>query len=135
PETTTPDSPNENSNHTEPKTTTPDSPNENSNHTVGNMDRKAIVEKIKKLQTNAEDFWLSGKGTRRRKEKIVFKTAAADDEKVQSNLKKLLVTNISGIEELNMVKDDGTVIHFNNLTVQASVPANMFSITGAGENN
>ncbi|RCN23806.1 NAC domain protein [Ancylostoma caninum] len=33
-----------------------------------------------------------------------------------------------------MIKDDGTVIHFNNPKVQASVPANTFSITGAGEN-
>ncbi|PIO60882.1 NAC domain protein, partial [Teladorsagia circumcincta] len=73
-------------------------------------------------------------GTPRRKKKIVFKTAAADDKKVQSNLKKLSVTNIPGIEEVNMIKDDGTVIHFNNPKVQASVPANTFSITGAGEN-
>ncbi|VDL73827.1 unnamed protein product [Nippostrongylus brasiliensis] len=98
------------------------------------MDRKAIVEKIKKLQANAENVQLGGKGTPRRKKKIVFKTAAADDKKVQSNLKKLSVTNIPGIEEVNMIKDDGTVIHFNNPKVQASVPANTFSITGAGEN-
>ncbi|KIH59495.1 NAC domain protein [Ancylostoma duodenale] len=98
------------------------------------MDRKAIAEKIRKLQANAENVQLGGKGTPRRKKKIVFKTAAADDKKVQSNLKKLSVTNIPGIEEVNMIKDDGTVIHFNNPKVQASVPANTFSITGAGEN-
>uniref|UniRef100_A0A914HCB3 Transcription factor BTF3 n=1 Tax=Globodera rostochiensis TaxID=31243 RepID=A0A914HCB3_GLORO len=44
------------------------------------------------------------------------------------------VTNIPGIEEVNMIKDDGTVIHFNNPKVQASVPANTFSITGTAEN-
>uniref|UniRef100_A0A8L8JWM1 Transcription factor BTF3 n=1 Tax=Heligmosomoides polygyrus TaxID=6339 RepID=A0A8L8JWM1_HELPZ len=95
------------------------------------MDRNAIVDKIKKLQANAENVQLGGKGTPRRKKKIVFQTAAADDKKVQSNLKKLSVTNIP---EVNMIKDDGTVIHFNNPKVQASVPANTFSITGAGEN-
>jgi len=55
-------------------------------------------------------------------------------KKLQSNLKKLSVTNIPGIEEVNMIKDDGTVIHFNNPKVQASVPANTFSITGTAEN-
>ena len=33
-----------------------------------------------------------------------------------------------------MIKDDGTVIHFNNPKVQASVPANTFSVTGGAEN-
>lgn len=32
-----------------------------------------------------------------------------------------------------MFKDDGTVIHFNNPKVQASVPANTFAITGQSE--
>lgn len=33
-----------------------------------------------------------------------------------------------------MIKDDGTVIHFNNPKAQASLPANTFAITGHGEN-
>ena len=90
--------------------------------------------KIKKLQQNAEQVRTGGKGTARRKKKVVHKTAANDDKKLQSNLKKLSVTNIPGIEEVNMIKDDGTVIHFNNPKVQASVPANTFSITGNSEN-
>lgn len=73
-------------------------------------------------------------GTARRKKKVVHKTAAGDDKKLQSNLKKLAVTNIPGIEEVNMIKEDGTVIHFNNPKVQASVPANTFSVTGNAEN-
>ena len=32
-----------------------------------------------------------------------------------------------------MIKEDGTVIHFNNPKVQASVPANTFSVTGSAE--
>lgn len=32
-----------------------------------------------------------------------------------------------------MIKDDGTVIHFNNPKVQASLSANTFAITGHGE--
>ncbi|GMS84602.1 hypothetical protein PENTCL1PPCAC_6777, partial [Pristionchus entomophagus] len=97
-----------------------------------NMD-KSLAEKIKKLQANAEAVRVGGKGTARRKKKVIHKSAATDDKKVQSSLKKLSVTNIPGIEEVNMIKEDGTVIHFNNPKVQASVPANTFSITGGGE--
>ena len=33
-----------------------------------------------------------------------------------------------------MIKDDGSVIHFNNPKVQASLAANTFAVTGHGEN-
>jgi len=33
-----------------------------------------------------------------------------------------------------MIKEDGSVIHFNNPKVQASLASNTFSITGNGEN-
>ncbi len=44
------------------------------------------------------------------------------------------MNNIPGIEEVNMIKDDGTVIHFNNPKVQASLAANTFAVTGHAEN-
>ena len=33
-----------------------------------------------------------------------------------------------------MIKDDGSVIHFNNPKVQASLAANTFAVTGHAEN-
>ena len=50
----------------------------------------------------------------RRKKKIVHKAASADDKKLQSQLKKLSVNPIPGIEEVNMFKDDGTILNFSN---------------------
>ncbi|GLG94231.1 hypothetical protein R5R35_006704 [Gryllus longicercus] len=88
------------------------------------------VEKLKKLQAQVR---IGGKGTPRRKKKVVHATAATDDKKLQSSLKKLSVNTIPGIEEVNMIKDDGTVIHFNNPKAQASLAANTFAITGLGE--
>merc|ERR1712168_1203058 len=41
-----------------------------------------------------------------------------------------MMNNIPGIEEVNMIRDDGHVIHFNNPKVQASLAANTFAITG-----
>ena len=55
----------------------------------------------------------SGKGTPRRKAKKVHKTSGTDDKKLQTSLKKLNVQPIQAIEEVNMFKEDGNVIHFS----------------------
>uniref|UniRef100_A0A2K5F852 Transcription factor BTF3 n=1 Tax=Aotus nancymaae TaxID=37293 RepID=A0A2K5F852_AOTNA len=87
-------------------------------------------EKLAKLQAQVHT---GGKGTARRKKKVVHRTATADDKKLQFSLKKLGVNNISGIEEVNMSTNQGTVIHFNNPKVQTSLAANTFTITGHAE--
>nr|XP_051682947.1 transcription factor BTF3 homolog 4-like [Oryctolagus cuniculus] len=51
----------------------------------------------------------------------------------QSALKTLAVNTVPGVEEVAMIKDDGTVTHFNNPKVQASLSANTFTITGHAE--
>ncbi|KAG9488076.1 hypothetical protein GDO78_007728 [Eleutherodactylus coqui] len=55
-------------------------------------------EKLAKLQAQVR---IGGKGTARRKKKVVHRTATADDKKLQFSLKKLGVNNISGIEEVS----------------------------------
>lgn len=72
-------------------------------------------------------------GTPRRKKKVVHQTAATDDKKLQSTLKKLACNPIQGIEEVNLFKNDGNVIHFNNPRTQASLQSNVFAITGHSE--
>ena len=37
----------------------------------------------------------------------------ADDKKLQAALKKLNVAPIAGVEEVNMFRDDGNVLHFS----------------------
>uniref|UniRef100_A0A2K5QQH5 Transcription factor BTF3 n=1 Tax=Cebus imitator TaxID=2715852 RepID=A0A2K5QQH5_CEBIM len=87
-------------------------------------------ENLAKLQAQVR---IGGKGAARRKKKVVYRTAAADNNKLQSSMKKLAVNSRAGIEEGNMIKDDGTVLHFNNPKVQASLSANTFAITGHTE--
>lgn len=41
------------------------------------------------------------------------KGAGGDDKKLQTALKKLAVQPITGIEEVNMFKEDGNVLHFS----------------------
>ena len=88
-------------------------------------------EKLAQLQ---KDVRIGGKGTARRKRKVIHKTSQTDDKKLQGQLKKLYANSIPGIEEVNMIKDDGTVLHFINPKVQAAPSSNMFSVTGHGEN-
>lgn len=68
--------------------------------------------KLAKLQAQAAAVRIGGKGTPRRKVKKTHKSSGADDKKLQSSLKKLNVQPIQAIEEVNMFKEDGQVIHF-----------------------
>ena len=69
----------------------------------------------------------------RRKKKAVHKTATSDDKKLGSTLKKLGVTNIPAIEEVNLFTNDGKVIHFQNPKVQVSIAANTYVVSGPNE--
>lgn len=88
------------------------------------------LEKLKKMQQSVR---IGGKGTPRRKIKKVHKSAGMDDKKLQTALKKLNVQPIQAIEEVNMFKSDGNVIHFAAPKVHAAVPSNTFAIYGNGE--
>ena len=75
-----------------------------------------------------------GKGSVRRKKKVASRSAAAQsDAKLGTTLKKLNATNIPGIEEVNLFKEDGKVIHFQNPKVQAAIAANTYVISGPSE--
>lgn len=68
-------------------------------------------QKLARLQAQVRT---GGKGSVRRKKKAVHKSNTTDDKRLTSTLKKLGVNNIPGIEEVNLFKEDGTVIHFTN---------------------
>ncbi|PJF19518.1 Nascent polypeptide-associated complex subunit beta [Paramicrosporidium saccamoebae] len=85
------------------------------------------ADKLAKLQ---EQVRIGGKGTPRRKMKKVSKSAAGDSQKMVGALKKLNAQPIPAIEEVNMFRADGHVLHFVNPKVQAAVAANTFVIGG-----
>ena len=72
-------------------------------------------------------------GGMRRKKKAVHKATAGDDKKLSSTLKKLGVTNIPAIEEVNLFTSDGKVVHFQNPKVQASIAANTYVVSGPND--
>merc|ERR1712118_470096 len=74
-----------------------------------------------------------GAGSFRRKTRKQGSSSVADDKALQAQFKRLGVNNIPGIEEVNMFKDDGTVLHFSSPKVQASITANTYVVSGHGE--
>ena len=86
-----------------------------------------------KLSRLAKNVRTGGKGTVRRKKKAVHKSTSGDDKRLQTTLKKLGVQSIPGIEEVNMFRDDGTVLHFNTPKVQANINAHTFVVSGTSE--
>lgn len=76
---------------------------------------------------------LTSQGSVRRKHKAVRKAAVADDKRLKSTLNRLNVRDIPAIEEVNLFREDGNVIHFVNPKVQASIAANTYVVAGTSE--
>jgi len=90
------------------------------------------AQKLAQLQQNVR---IGGKGTARRKRKTRRKHTGANDEKrLQNTLKKLGAQNKQAIEEVNLFKEDGSVIHFANPRFQVAGGANMYVVSGKAEN-
>lgn len=87
-------------------------------------------EKLAKLQRMAANVRTGGKGSVRRKKKAVHKAAPTDDKRLQTTLKRLQLHQLPGIEEVNIFKDSGHVINFQNPKVQAQIAANTYVISG-----
>ncbi|BEJ05656.1 hypothetical protein CcaverHIS641_0301780 [Cutaneotrichosporon cavernicola] len=90
-------------------------------------------DKLAKLQAQVR---IGGKGTPRRKQvKKSVTSAQGDDRKLQAALKKLGVSPIQGVEEVNMFKEDGNVLHFGapKVAVHAALPSNTLAVYGPGQ--
>ena len=87
----------------------------------------------KRFGGNTKGASTGGSGTVRRKNKGSIK-AGADDKKLSGVLKKMALTDIKGVEEVNIFKNDGTVIHITGPKIQASIPSNTYVVSGSTEN-
>lgn len=93
---------------------------------------KAIQAKIKAKFGKASSQ-TGGRGSVRRKFKAPPKSSLQDDKRLQLQLKKLNVNPIPAIEEVNLFKDDNTVVHFTKPKVQAEIASNTYVISGQCE--
>lgn len=81
----------------------------------------------------AKSQQLGGKGTARRKARKTHKSVVGDDKKLQLTLKRLGATSIFGVEEVFLLRADGSALHFLNPKVQAAPTANTYVIAGTAE--
>ena len=75
---------------------------------------KMNAEKLKQLQANVR---IGGKGTVRRKKKVVHRTATTDDKKLQSSLKKLSGRQIMNQDHDHKISFSNTPNHSQPTTI------------------
>eukprot|EP01017_Pseudomicrothorax_dubius_P007025 TRINITY_DN1211_c0_g3_i2.p1 TRINITY_DN1211_c0_g3~~TRINITY_DN1211_c0_g3_i2.p1 ORF type:complete len:165 (+),score=68.46 TRINITY_DN1211_c0_g3_i2:118-612(+) len=92
---------------------------------------KTPLERLKEKYGDASR--IGGKGTQRRKKKTVHKTTIQDDKKFKSTVKKLGMQPLQDIDEVNMFKDDNTIIQFKRPEVFAAFQSNAFAVMGPAE--
>jgi len=87
-----------------------------------------------KLKAKMGAVRTGGAGSARRKRVAHHQTTAVDDKKLQGSLKRLGMSPIPGIDEVNMFQADGKVLHFQAPKMQAAIQSNTFAITGQCQN-
>jgi len=92
--------------------------------------RQKMIEK--RFAGNEKGARTGGAGSMRMKTKGVS-SRAGDDLKLGGVLKKMALQPINGVEEVNIFKADGNVVHIVQPKIQASIPSNTFVVTGQGE--
>ncbi|XP_043320170.1 transcription factor BTF3-like [Cervus canadensis] len=94
--------------------------------------KETIVNQNKLAKWQAQ-VHISGKKTASRK-KVVLRTVTADNKEISVLFKEVGgINSISGIEEVKMFTNQGTVIHLNNPRGKASLVAKTFTVTGHAE--
>lgn len=89
-----------------------------------------MAARAKLAEKFSDNTRVGGKGSERRKKKVAPKNQVNDDKKLKNAIKKFNVHPLPEIGEVNMFKDDGSVVQFKNPEVLASVPSNTFVVTG-----
>mmetsp|Transcript_56772 Transcript_56772/g.65050 ORF Transcript_56772/g.65050 Transcript_56772/m.65050 type:complete len:168 (-) Transcript_56772:171-674(-) len=97
------------------------------------VDQKVVDARAKLAEKFGDSTRLGGAGTQRRKKKVVAKTTVTSDKNLKGMIKKFNVQPVPDIAEVNMFKNDDTVIHFKHPEVLASIPSNTFVVCGKGE--
>ena len=91
-----------------------------------------IQANIQKLKEKVGDARIGGKGSQRRKVKVVSKQVAGND-KVVKNIVKKVGAHPLGVDEINFFRDDNTILHFKNPEAYASIQNNTFIVSGEPE--
>lgn len=77
------------------------------------LSQAEIQANIEKLRSKVGDARTGGKGSQRRKVKVVSKTAVGGDKVIKTIVKKVGAHPL-GVDEVNFFRDDNTILHFKN---------------------
>ena len=92
-----------------------------------------IIEARKKMAEKFGNLKLGGKGTEKRKKQVVHKSTAVQDKKIGAIAKKANAKNIGETQEINIFRDDNTVVHFKKPKLEYSLKEKVSFITGHSE--
>lgn len=93
-----------------------------------------IIEARKKMEEKFGNLKLGGKGTQKRKKIVVHKASTQQDKKIAALAKKAGAKNIGESAEINVFKDDNTVLHFKKPKIEYAVKEKITFVTGTPEN-
>ena len=92
-----------------------------------------IIEARKRMEEKFGNLKLGGKGTQKRKKMVVHKSTAVQDKKIAAIAKKAGAKNLGDTAEINVFKDDNSVLHFKRPKIEYSVKEKVTFITGTAE--
>ena len=87
-------------------------------------------QKLARLQKNVR---IGGKGSARRKRKVVHRSSNTEEKRLQVQLNRLGVKPIEGCEEVNLFTNEGDVIRFKNPKFSANFQARTAAVGGQSE--
>merc|ERR1712139_125227 len=94
---------------------------------------QSVLDARAKLAARFGKTQVGGKGTQRRTKKVVHHQEVNEDKKLKSTIKKFGMQSLQDIDEVNMFKDDNTVIHLKRPQTQFSVRENLLVVAGTPE--
>lgn len=92
-----------------------------------------IIEARKMMAEKFGNLKLGGKGTEKRKKIVVHKGTAVQDKKIVALAKKSGARSIGETAEINIFKDDNSVLHFKKPKIEYSSKDRITFITGTAE--
>jgi nascent polypeptide-associated complex subunit beta len=94
-----------------------------------------IIEARKKFNEQYGNIKIGGKGTQKKKKIVTHKSSAVADKKIIAIQKKAGTRNLSDTTEINIFKDDNSVIHFKKPKVEYSIKEKCTFVTGTPDLN
>ena len=94
--------------------------------------KEEVKRNIENLRNKIGDARTGGKGSQRRKVKVVAKNTGSSDKAVKTIVKKVGAQQL-GVDEVNFFRDDNTILHFSKPEAYASIQNNTFIVSGEPE--